>query len=281
MTKKLLINLFVGILLLFYVKAFVYSEENYPQRIISLGPAITEGIYLLKAEEDLLANTIYCQKPKEAKNKVKVGTVIELNLEKIIALCPDLILATSLTNPKQVEKLRSLGLRIVVFPAAKSYLELCQEFIKLAELVGKRERAESLIEQAQKKVWSIREKTANLAKPKVFIQIGANPLYTVTGDSFINDYIEFAGGINIAKDAKTGIYSREKVLEINPDVIIIVTMGITEEEKRTWMKFKTLSAVKNNRVYVIDSYKISSPTPLSFAKTLEEITGILHPEIKR
>ena len=103
-------------------------------------------------------------------------------------------------------------------------------------------------------------------------------MFAATGRYFINDYIEFAGGINIAKDAKEGIYSREQVLKANPDVIIITTMGIAgEEEKELWQKYKVLNAVKNGQIYIIDTDKITSPTPMTFVKTLEEFVHILHP----
>jgi iron complex transport system substrate-binding protein len=99
----------------------------------------------------------------------------------------------------------------------------------------------------------------------------------MTGDSFVNDMIKLGGGINIAADAKIGFYSRERVIEQNPDVIIIMTMGIVgEEEKRIWQKYKTINAVKNNRIHIMDSYKIGSPTPLTFAETVEEMAELFY-----
>lgn len=89
--------------------------------------------------------------------------------------------------------------------------------------------------------------------------------------------IEFAGGINIGPSGRSGIYSREQAVKDNPDVIIILNMGIaTEEEKKRWLKYKTINAVKNNRIYIIDSYKLGSLTPVSFVNSLKEIVEILH-----
>jgi len=133
----------------------------------------------------------------------------------------------------------------------------------------------------KEKVKSVKDKTKGLKKTKVFIQIGTKPLFTAGKNSFVNDFIEFAGGTNIAKDTEVGIYSREKVLEENPDVIIIVTMGIRGiKEKEIWQRYKNINAVKNKRIYIIDSYKICSPTPISFVETLKELIKILHPEIE-
>lgn len=257
------------------------SMQECPQRIISLGPAITEELYMLGMEDKLVGCTVYCQRPSEAKDKKKVGTVMEVNLEEVISLKPDLVAATSLTNTKAKEKLKLLRVQTVTFPAARNFNEVCGQFMKLAMIVGKQKQAREITAAVRDRLDSIRKKTECHSRPKVFIQVGAKPLVTVTADSFINDLIEYAGGVNIAERASSGLYSREEVVRDNPDVIIIVTMGIAgEEEKGVWEKYKTLNAVKDKRIYVIDSYKLCSPTPVSFADALEEIVCFLHPEAR-
>ena len=252
-----------------------------PERIVSLGPAITEELYLLGVENRIVGVSTYCHRPQDARNKEKVGTVMRADLEKIMSLKPDLVAATSLLNAEQAEKLQNLGLKIIKFSPAKNFDQICGQFLELGRLVGRKKEAEEIIRQVKLKVDVIEKKVKRLPEKRVFVQIGAKPLFTVTKDSFINDFIKLAGGINIVRDSTTGLYSREKVLEENPDCIIIVTMGIVgEEERKTWQKFKTLNAVKNNRIYIIDSYKLCSPTPVSFVEVLKEITKILHPESK-
>lgn len=278
---RLSIILFICVFLLSAVCGSVYSEENYPQRIISLGPVITKELYILKMEDKLVGCTVYCQSPPEAKMKEKIGTMIEVNIEKIVTLKPDLVLATSLTTPETKEKLQNLGIKVITFLKAKNFKEICEHFLVLGRMVGKEKEAEKIVRIVGNRIDLIKNKTKDLKKPKVFIQIGAKPLVTVTRDSFINDFIEFAGGINITKSININRYSREKVLRDNPDIIIIVTMGINgEEEKRIWQRFKTLKAVKNDKIYIIHPNKITSPTPLIFAKTQEEIAEILHPHLE-
>ena len=250
-----------------------------PERIISLGPSITEELYLLGVQDKLIGCTMYCKRPEEAEAKEKVATVIEVNLEKVVSLKPDLVLATSLTDIKSVQKLKDLGIRIVSFSTPKSFSQINDQFLKLGKITGKQKEAAEIINIAKSKVAFIRNNVKDLQKPEVFFQVGAKPLFTITGDSFINDFIEFGGGINIADDLKSGFFSREEVLKADPDVLIIVTMGIKgEKEKKTWEKFKTLKAVRNNNIFILDSNKLCSPTPLSFVKALEEIAHILHPE---
>jgi len=253
-------------------------ELRSAQKIISLGPSITKSLYLLGVQDKLIANTIYCISPPQAKNKEKIGTAVEVNIEKVFCLKPDLVLATSLTNPKAKEKLKNLGINVITFPCPKDFKGMCKQFLQLARLVGKVKEAGQIIKQTENRIDSIKKKVKDFPKPKVLIQIGARPLFVANRDYFINDFIEFAGGINIAKGSKSGLYSREKVIKDNPDVIIIATMGIIgEEEKKAWQNYKTLNATKFDRIYIIDSDKLSSPTPESFVDTLEEIVHILHP----
>ena len=257
----------------------VLAKEDYPQRIISLGPAITEELFLLGAGDRLVGCTVYCQRPDEAKKKEKIGTVIEVNLEKIVALRPDVVLMTPLTNSKAKEKLKNLGIKVIEFPTAKDFSGICSSFLELGRILGKEKEAEEIVKIARNKVNSLALKLRGLSKPRVFIQVGAKPLVTVTEDSFANDFIEFSGGVNIAKGIRYARYSREKVLEANPEVILIVTMGINgEKEKEVWQSYKALKASRDNRIYILDSYRLCSPTPVSFIETLETIAGLLHPE---
>lgn len=256
-------------------------SQGYPQRIISLGPQLTEELYLLGAGGRLIANTIYCRFPPDAAKKEKVGTITEVNIEKVVRLRPDLVLATPLSDPRAKEKLKSLGIRVVDFPLAKSFGDICRYFIELGKIIGQERKAEGIVKTAKAGVDSLMSRVNRFARPKVFMQVGSRPLFTITRDSFVNDFIGLAGGVNIASDAGSGIYSREKVIEQNPDIIIIMAMGNSgEKEKEDWQKYRTLNAVKNNRVYIIDDYKLGSPTPVNFVNTLEEIAGMLHPEYR-
>ena len=247
------------------------------QRIISLGPPVTEQIYHLGAEDKLIANTIYCIRPADAQKKEKIGTVTKINIERVVQLRPDLVIATPLSDLKQINKLNKLGIKVVRILPAKDFSGICSNFLMLGELLGKRDKARKFITSMRREVNSIRNKLKGLPRPKVFVQIGAKPLFTANRDSFINDFIETAGGINIARDAKTGIYSREEVLKQNPDIIIIVTMGIVgEQEKKTWLKYRTLNAARTGRIHIVDAYALCSPTPVTFVSTLKEIAGLLH-----
>lgn len=275
---KLLIGK-VGIIAFLFIVQSLFAQENIPQKIISLGPSLTKALYLLGVQDKLIANTIYCNDPPEAKMKEKIGTAQKVSIEKVFHLEPDLVLATALVDPRSTEKLENLGLKVVTFSTPTDFNDICEQFLELSRLVNKEKEAKEIITKAESEIALIRERVKDLNKPRVLIQVGTRPLVVATGCYFVNDYIEFSGGINIAKDVKEGIYSREQVLKENPDVIIIATMGIaTEEEKKIWQKYEILNAVKNKQIYIIDTDKITSPTPQSFAETVKEFVHILHPE---
>ena len=254
-----------------------------PQRVISLGQTITERIYLLGADRRLIANTVYCVEPEDAKYKEKIGTLLQANLEKIVALKPDLVLASNLARPKQLKKLEALGIKVVQFSYPRNFEEMCQQFLELGEILGEKKKAEEIIGNTRKKVAAIRVKVRGLPKKRVFVQIGIKPLHAVTKKSFLNDYIEFSGGINIALNGGDGTYSREKVLKGNPEVIIVSTMGSSEgqagkREKEGWMRYGSIAAVKNQTMYIVNPDKLCSPTPITFVEALTEIVKMIHPD---
>ncbi len=206
---------------------------------------------------------------------------METDLEKIVTLKPDLVIATTLTNPKTIKRLRSLDIKVVIFDEVKNFNQLCEQFLKLAQIVNREQIGREIISRTEEKMANLQEKVKELSKPKVIVQIGANPLWVATRNSMINDFIELAGGENVGPPGENGLISREYVLKKNPDVIIIIEMGIlAENEKEIWSKFRTINAVSKGRIRIIDSYGICSPTPLSFVDTLEEIFKLLHPEIE-
>jgi len=247
-------------------------------RIVSLSPAITESLYLLGLGENVIGVTTYCNKPGQARTKVKVGTVMQPNLERILTLRPDLVLAMTLSDPKTIQKMKELGLNVVTFTIADTFSELCDVFLRIGTATGRCEEAARLVGIARTRVEAIRHRTARLPKPGVLVQIGSKPFFVATKDVFMNDFIEFSGATNVFRDVSSGSVGREEAVLRDPDVILIVTMGLSAKNERlAWKKFPTVKAVRNDRVYVVDSDDVCSPTPVSFARSLGDIAALLHP----
>jgi ABC-type Fe3+-hydroxamate transport system substrate-binding protein len=249
-----------------------------PPRIVSLSPAITESLYLLGLGDNIIGVTTYCNRPGQARVKEKVGTVMQPNLEKILKLKPDLVLAMTLTDPKSIHKLKELGINVVTFPIADTFSDLCDVFLQIGRATGCSGEAARLVRTARARVDAVRRRTARLPKPGVLVQIGSKPFFVATKDVFMNDFIEFAGAANVFRDVSSGSVGREEAVLRDPDVILIVTMGLSgESERQAWKKFPTVKAVKNGQIYLIDSDEVCSPTPVSFAKSLGDIAALLHP----
>ena len=250
------------------------AESPLPQRIVSLVPNITEDLYLLGAQDRIVGVTSYCQRPPEAQNKERVGAVVEVNVEKVLSLRPDLVIASPLTDQKQIEKFRDLGMRVEIFQAPRDFDGLCAGFLEIARLVG---REGEIIKYAQGELAQIKEKVKGLPRPKVFVQIGEKPLVAAGGDSFIDDFVAFAGGVNIAHEVKTSVYSREEVVKKNPDIILIAKMGMVgEREEKQWATYTTIRAVQTDQIHTVDPYRFCSPTPLSFVESVRELVRLFH-----
>jgi iron complex transport system substrate-binding protein len=273
---------FCSLLFLCKFQPSAFAEQAVP-RVISLSPIITETIYLLGAEESLIANTTYCNIPEAAKFKEKIGSVTQMNVEEIIQLMPDLVIASPLSRKKQLQILQQQSIKILRVPNPKTFSGMCDMAITIGKKLGKEKNARRIILAAQKQADIILQKTRGLKKPRIFLQIGLKPLHSANKDMFINEYIRYGGGINIAENESSGIYSREKVITQNPEVILIATMGTSKKagelEKQRWMSFKSIDAVKNKRVHVLDPEMICSPTPKTFIKGLKSLVPIIHPEL--
>ncbi|MCP3940681.1 MAG: ABC transporter substrate-binding protein [Desulfobacteraceae bacterium] len=254
------------------------------QRVISLSPIITKTIYLLGAQEKLIANTTYCNIPAQARFKEKIGSVIQMNIEKIISLEPDLVISSALSREKQLIILEKQSIPLLRTHNPKTFEQICEMTLKIGNALGKAQEARLIVDKARNKANKILQETLALKKPKVFLQIGLKPLHSANKEMFINEYIRYTGGINIAAEESSGIYSRERVIRENPDLILIATMGTSKKagelEKQGWMSFKSINAVKKNRVHVVDPEWICSPTPSTFIKGLKLILPLVHPEVK-
>lgn len=266
----------INLLFAFVVSLLISIEANEYKRVISLAPSITKSIYYLQAQDLLVGCTDYCTIAIED-NKNVVASPVTINIEKVLSLNPDLILATSITKPEYVETLRKFKIRVEVFPSPESFNEICNQYIEMAKLLGRTGLATNMVSGINMKIDSLKLLNSANKNYRIFFQIGAKPLYTVIPSTFMNDYISFLNGENIAKDLTKGTISRESVINRKPDFIFIVTMGIIgEEEKLLWEEFSDIPAVKNRDIYIIDSDIACIPTPQTFLQTIEIIHNCLN-----
>ena len=206
-----------------------------------------------------------------------MASAIKVNIEKVVTMKPDLVITTTLTDNETIGILRKIGINVKVFPMCKSFDDICLQFLDLGKLIGKEDQALTVINNSRKKIGQLQKSITSTQSPKILLQIGADPIFTVIPGTFMNDFITFAGAQNIAADLKSGSITRESVLLRNPDIIFIVTMGImTEKEKNSWEKVENLNASKNKKIYIIDSDKACSPTPVTFVEMLETFINLAY-----
>jgi len=268
--KRLILPLFICII------GISGSHAQTYKRIVSLSRVITQDIYLLGASDKLIGCTSYCDMAV-ADSKEVVASAIDVNLEKLIMLKPDLVLTTTLTKSETIETLKKVGVKVVAFPTTKSYEAICQNFMQIAEYTGTIAFADQIIKRQRERLDSLMSSIPKVNKPRIFFEIGTKPIFTVMPNTFMDDFITFSGGINVAADLTKGTITRESVILRNPDVIIIVTMGILgEEEKSNWYSYNQLNATKNKKVFLIDSNKACSPSPISFIDVVEEIIKLIY-----
>jgi len=272
--------------------AAVYNDDigrtvqipSHPRRIVSLAPSITETLFALGLDREIVGVTDFCNYPEAALSKPKVGSFISLSAEKIVSLSPDLILATADGNRKEsVDQLARLGLPVYTV-SPSNLTETFRMIFTIGRMTGREKEAHSLVHQLQQRVRHVTAVTERLQRPKVFFQVGLDSLITVGRDTFLNELITLAGGTNISGEETVRYprYSIERVITAVPDIVIVTSMkgeGSFEQVKKNWSRWSSLPAVRNGRIYLMETDLVFRPSP-RIVDGLEELTRLIHPEIR-
>ncbi len=264
---------------------FPFVITSPPQRIISLAPNITEILFDLDLGEKVVGVTRYCDFPEKALKKEKIGGMIDLNLEKIIALKPDLIIGFSGNPLRIIERLRSLHLPLFVLEMGTNLETIFIIIEKIGTITQKEERAECLIESMKKRYNKTQAALRDVQhEPRVFLSIHGTGLWTCGKGSFLNDLVGKARGVNIAGNItrKWLHYNREQLIHDNPEVIITLSKSQREfSNVKEWIKneahLKGIKAVETDRIYFLDQNLATRPGP-RLIDALEELARILHPQ---
>ncbi len=255
-----------------------------PERIVSLAPSLTEILYYLGLGDRVAGVTRFSYYPPEAAYKPKVGTYINLNVERIISLNPDLAIGTADGNkPYIVKLLEQAGIPVYIVNP-RNVRDVIGTVAVLGRLCGVSKKAEDLANVLSRRIDRILDRTASLRRPTVFLQINIKPIMTVNRNTFHHDVIRLAGGENMAKDAPYNYprISIEEVIRKKPEIIIISSMergGRFEQARKEWQKWPVIPAVMDKRVYLVDSDLLDRPSP-RIVNGLETMARLIHPEVK-
>jgi iron complex transport system substrate-binding protein len=247
-----------------------------PHRIISLAPSITEDLFALGLGGKVVGDTTYDNYPPAAVNITKVGGFSSPSIEKIVSLNPDIVFASSLENNTLLSTLSGYGIPTVVLNPT-SLTGILNDLSLIGKVTGSTGNSSALVANLTQKM------TANsisvASHPRVLYLVWYDPIMSAGADTFEGDIIAHAGGINVAQLANVsgyGTMSKESIVALNPSVIIANSaMNSTAvQQVKSDPALATVDAVKNGKIYILDSDIISRPGPRAF-DALEQIAGII------
>jgi len=251
-------------------------------RIISLAPSVTEILYAIGVGERLVGVDDFSDYPEEARAKAKIGSYLEPDLEKIVALKPDLILASDITSREMVLNLEEKGLTVLVL-APKTLREVIHDIRLVGLITGNADEANALAERLEKKINTITSKISNSSARRPSVYLEYYPYWSFGPGSFGHDLILMAGGRNVAEGALVAYpeVSNEFIVGSNPEIIIF-TVGphakTTIQDIENRPGWRNIDAVRNARIYTIDDDILSRPGP-RLVDALEQLAKIIHPEL--
>lgn len=252
-----------------------------PARIVSLAPSITEMLFAMDAEDQIVGVTDFCDYPPEALKKPKVG-YSNPNLESLVALQPDLVVAPNdFLKPDVIVKLEQLKIPVFIL-ADKNVDDIFVHIQTLGRIVGRSPKADAVAMELRQQVAAIKQRVQGMAPVRMLYVLNSQPLITVGPGSFIDQLIGMAGGTNVAGKSTTPYprLSMEAVLQEDPEVLVFPVgkaEGISEREQQTWLHWTTMTAVKRGRLHQISADWLNRPGP-RIAKGLESLAEILHPD---
>ncbi|RJQ65222.1 MAG: cobalamin-binding protein [Desulfobacteraceae bacterium] len=240
-------------------------------------------IYALKQEDRLVGVARFSNYPPAARKLPQVGSYIQLDVERIAALQPDLVIAIKDGNPlTTVEQLQAIGLPVY----AVNPLDMqgvMQSMRALGDLLGARAQADAVVGDMQARISKTKARLARTSgRPKVFFQIGVSPIVSVGSHTFIHTLIELAGGINVAAGPTPyPRYSREQIIGLAPEVLVISSMerfAQFEQVKAEWMQWPAIPAVRNKAIFLAPPDLFERPSP-RLVEALELLVRYLHPQL--
>jgi iron complex transport system substrate-binding protein len=238
------------------------------QRVISLAPHVTELIYAAGGGNRLVGAVSYSDYPPEAKQIPRVGDNKALDLERIAALKPDLIVVWRHGNAQaQLDQLRALHIPLF-FSEPHQLDDVAQTLTKLGTLLGTSNIADAAASRYRQDIAGLRARYANRPPVSVFYQVWDQPLMTLNGTHMVSDVITLCGGRNVFAKLEPLVppVSTEAVLAANPEAIFTASAGATKPDKPLpqldrWRAWPSLTAAARNNLFAIDGDLIDRPTP--------------------
>ena len=253
-----------------------------PQRIVSLTPATTEILFRLGVGSRVVATTDFDDYPPEAVALPDVASFTSVDVEKIVGLEADLVIAggNSFNDPAAIAQLRELGVPVLV-TYAPDISTVLKDIELVGAAVGRAGEARDLTAAMQADFDQVAAATTDLPRPRVFYELDATTdLYTAADDSFIAEMIELAGGDPITTGSTTDFaISLEKLVTADPEVIVLgdAVYGVTPEAVAARPGWDVMTAVKTGQIRGVNDLVVTRPGP-RLVDGLRELALAIHPE---
>ena len=265
-----------------------WAKPQYPQRIISMSPSITETLFALGVGDRVVGVTDFCSYPKEACALPKIGGLLNPSVEAWIKLKPDLIIHQDDSHKLRINA-QNLGIQTLAISMTR--VQNIFETIKtFGKVLGAEPTARALVQKLQSGIQLQKTRLQEVPRKTTLLLLteGGGPnsaLYAVGRSTFLGELLELAGGENILTDPAINYpkVSKEYILRHSPEVIIQAgpRANISPQEKaeklKQWQRFPTLTAVKNGTIYFVGADYILIPGP-RFLNILDHFTRVIHPE---
>ncbi|HLR09049.1 MAG TPA: ABC transporter substrate-binding protein [Bacillota bacterium] len=258
--------------------------EEEPERIVSLMPSNTEIAFALGLEEKIVGVSDHDNYPEEALDKEKIGGM-ELNIEKIISLEPDLVLAHPTNDPDGIEQLEDADIPVFNINDATNFDEVYESIDMLGEVTGTIEQSEEIVAEMKEDLADLEKKADDIPEDDVktvYVEISPEPeIFTPGKNTFEDEILSIINAENAAGDEDGWVeLSEEAVVEMNPDVIVLTYDDVDDPveavlERDAW---QDIDAIKNEQVVQVDTDLVSRPGP-RLVEGAEALAEVIYPEV--
>lgn len=252
-----------------------------PARIISLVPSVTEILFTIGAQRRLVGRTDFCDYPAEARRKPSVGGMLAPSLEGIVALKPDLVVASPAGNRHETfDQLERLNIPVfLVNPVAVS--DVLDAIGRLGRLTEQVEAADRTVATMRARIETVTTRVSGRPRPRVLYVLWPDPLIVPGRGALVSELIALAGGDSVTADGGQGYprYSMEAALARNPEVIVLASHGSERSPlvRGKWERFGQVPAIAAGRLYSIDGNLMHRYGP-RMVDGLEWLARLIHPE---
>ncbi|MED0869847.1 ABC transporter substrate-binding protein [Bacillus spizizenii] len=256
-----------------------------PKKIVSLMPSNTEITYALGLGDKVVGVTTNDTYPKEVKKVEKVGDM-NVNVEKVISLKPDLVLAhesSMSASADAIKQLKDAGITVLTVNDAQSFSEVYKSIEMIGEAAGAEQKADQLVKRMKTDLAAIKEKATGISiadQKKVFVEVSPAPdIYTTGKGTFMDEMLEAIHAENAASAQKGWAkMTEEAIVKLNPDAIVTTNgeSAVSEIKKRSgWSGVK---AIRHHEVYDVDPDLVTRPGP-RLIKGVEELAEHIYPDV--